>query len=688
MDPLAKAGPLLRGIGLPAPKELARCDEFCHPRLANHRLVVNRAAAKSSHDILSAALDELQGQTRHREAQHGEHKEASYGATRRYGEQQRKFDSSLDESVKRDMPEQIHHVLPSGGQPQKVYGAHLPRDGPLEQTESKIDTSMKVTEPSYAPGDSTQPATQSANTTQRQPTLLLSPGANPTHRSQAAPALPGMQPMPPMLTDTAASDTADQRPAGGSLAPSFPAATYHAEEKSAVESHERLAGDAGLGQQAVTNEAAVAHSTLSTVKSVADKIVESTSAVAQRFVEGAKDLVDQAQKAINFPPDHNDFVDDDKLDRVSLVLHALDFSHPHQMIDVFSSWREDLLELPPLSHVVIVSRSRCNVPDGASSLEHAAAVQGLHGFACAVAKELGEKGITVNILSISGTTSPSAAPTIMEPLAFFLTDQCCYVDHQAIKVCTDTPVPLASVRSKMPLEGKTALVTGGARGIGEAIVHRLQREGATVCTLDLPGMLDPSFHRQGLEIDVADAATPAKIVQHLRQHYGSIDIMVHNAGMTIDKTIEKVTLEEFARVIDVNLESIMRIDKAIFAEKDLVNQGARWILMSSINGNNAYPGQTNYGYSKAAMIGYAKALGKHKPVEDMTVNVVAPGFIETDMSHKNPFLVRSVARRMNALLQGGHPEDVACATAFLALPGAQGIDGEVLRVCGGAIIGK
>jgi len=461
----------------------------------------------------------------------------------------------------------------------------------------------------------------------------------------------------------------------------------------------------------------VAGSVAGTVMEKAGTVMEKAETVLEKVVEGTGRLVDETKRMITGHKSDKAEASHDSSQgftyasstqhgashhtgyritkqhqgdqRVSLVLHALDISHPHQMVDVFPAWRDAIHDLPPEARVVIVHRSRHSPPDGVSPPTHAAAVEGLHGFAAAAAKEVGTRGITINTLSLRGKVDESVAPSFMEPLAFLLTDQCSYVDCQTLEVFTDVKVDQASLKTEKPLSGKVAVVTGGARGIGESIVHRFEEEGAEVCAVDLPGTLSHyHYDTRALEKDITAVDAPNKLVDHLHKHFGKIDIMVHNAGINMEVPMDKMSHDDYERVVQVNMESILKLDEAIFASKGLVAPGSRWMFMSAISGLTPYPYQTNYGYSKAAMLGYSRAMSKHRPVEDMTVNVIAPGYIDTDMSRQASFVNRNVTKRMNALMQAGQPEDVASAAAFLATPGAQGINGQVLRVCGGSLFGR
>ena len=160
--------------------------------------------------------------------------------------------------------------------------------------------------------------------------------------------------------------------------------------------------------------------------------------------------------------------------------------------------------------------------------------------------------------------------------------------------------------------------------------------------------------------------------------------MIHNAGITRDKTLARMKPEHWDQVMAVNAEALVRIQGALDPR---LREGGRVIALSSIAGIAGNQGQTNYAASKAGVAGWVRALAPLLARRGITVNAVAPGFIETRMTAAIPAAIRQVARRLSALGQGGQPEDVAAALVFLASPGAVGVSGAVLRVCGGAFVG-
>jgi 3-oxoacyl-[acyl-carrier protein] reductase len=242
-----------------------------------------------------------------------------------------------------------------------------------------------------------------------------------------------------------------------------------------------------------------------------------------------------------------------------------------------------------------------------------------------------------------------------------------------------------------PLEGKVALVTGASRGIGEQIARVLHRDGATVLGIDVPQAASElqavtrDLDGDHLTLDITGKDAPQRIAQHIRDGVGQVDIVVHNAGITRDKKLANMKEDAFASTIAVNLTAPERITTELLQQK-LVRANGRIVGVASIAGIAGNLGQTNYAASKAGVIGLVDSLADD--LEDgITVNAVAPGFIETKMTAAVPFATREVGRRLNALSQGGLPVDVAEAIAWYANPASTAVNGNVVRVCGQMMLG-
>ena len=254
------------------------------------------------------------------------------------------------------------------------------------------------------------------------------------------------------------------------------------------------------------------------------------------------------------------------------------------------------------------------------------------------------------------------------------------------------------------LEGRVCLVTGASQGIGEAIARRLAAEGAAVLGVDLPvtraklEALMAELKGVALTQDLVDDAAPQRLREMVAAEApgGRLDALVHNAGLTQDKTLRRMRPEQFQRVVRVNLEAVLRVNEAfgLHAQPQpqpfLLNPGGRVLLLASINGVAGAFGQSNYAFTKSALIGYAHAQAQAaaRQRDNITFNCIAPGFIETAMTAAMPPLLRFMGRRANALNQSGWPGDIAAAVAFLCAEGSRGVNGQTLRVCGLNSVGR
>jgi 3-oxoacyl-[acyl-carrier protein] reductase len=254
------------------------------------------------------------------------------------------------------------------------------------------------------------------------------------------------------------------------------------------------------------------------------------------------------------------------------------------------------------------------------------------------------------------------------------------------------PVVEAAVAWEQPLAGTVALVTGAARGIGESIARTLARDGAHVVGLDIPPVAEEldgvtgSIGGSSLAVDITADEAPAQIAEHLAARHEGVDVVVHNAGVTRDKTLGRMPEQMWTELIDVNLSAAERIDAELL-ERELLRENGRVIGVSSISGIAGNTGQTNYATSKAGVIGRVQSVAPMLAERKATINAVAPGFIETRMTAEMPLTLREVGRRMNSMSQGGLPIDVAETIAWLASPASGGVNGNVVRVCGQSLLG-
>ena len=245
------------------------------------------------------------------------------------------------------------------------------------------------------------------------------------------------------------------------------------------------------------------------------------------------------------------------------------------------------------------------------------------------------------------------------------------------------------------LAGKVALVTGASRGIGKAIACKLAREGAKVIinyngSKEKAEAVKSEIEAAGgqaevYQCDVSDYTACETFIQTVIKEEGSLDILVNNAGITKDCLLMKMSEEDFDKVLDTNLKGAFNTIR--FASRQMLRQkGGRIINMSSVVGVSGNAGQANYAASKAGVIGLTKAAARELASRGITVNAIAPGFIETDMTDVLSDKVKEASEAQIPLGHFGKPEDVAAAAAFLASEEARYITGQVLHVDGGMVM--
>ena len=332
----------------------------------------------------------------------------------------------------------------------------------------------------------------------------------------------------------------------------------------------------------------------------------------------------------------------------------------------------------------------------------AAARQGTDGLLRSLAKEL-RGGATANGVALDGPTYGTLPGSAVAALRFFLSARSSFVDGQTLVVDAASHRPGAEDHRSSsperrhrdparPLADRVAVVTGAARGIGASIARTLHRDGATLVVVDVPAageQLSAIANELGgtaLQLDITAADAGARILEHALARHGHLDIVVHNAGITRDKLLVNMDAARWESVVAVNIDAQLRINDQLLASGAFTDE-PRIVSVSSTSGIAGNRGQTNYATTKAAVIGLVRATSPLLAAVGGTANAVAPGFIETDMTAHMPFATREVARRLNSLQQGGLPQDVAEAVAFLASPAAGGIGGQVLRVCGQNLVG-
>jgi 3-oxoacyl-[acyl-carrier protein] reductase len=310
----------------------------------------------------------------------------------------------------------------------------------------------------------------------------------------------------------------------------------------------------------------------------------------------------------------------------------------------------------------------------------------LEGLTRSLAKEL-KKAITVQLVYVA----EQAQDELESTLRFLLSPRSAYVSAQVIRIGQVVDTHTNPADWTQPLAGKKVLVTGASRGIGAAIAQVMAREGAEVICLDVPQAQDSlnaiasQVAGRALAMDIGSPEAPQALVLAALAD-GGWDVIVHNAGITRDKTIANMKEHFWDSVININLSTQERINDAL-VDNGALRRGARIVCVSSISGIAGNVGQTNYALSKAGVVGMVQSLAPHLAKHGITINAVAPGFIETAMTAAVPFAMREAGRRMNSLSQGGLPQDVAEAICWLASPASGGVTGNVVRVCGQSIMG-
>ncbi|TCB57285.1 3-oxoacyl-ACP reductase [Acinetobacter terrestris] len=362
----------------------------------------------------------------------------------------------------------------------------------------------------------------------------------------------------------------------------------------------------------------------------------------------------------------------------AVIFDASGIQNSEQLKELYNFFNPIARQIQTSGRVVVVGIT----PETAKTVKQAIAQRALEGFVKSVGKEF-KKGIAAQLVYVDEGAEANLESTVR----FVLSPRSAYVSGQVIRVSKAETVDVDWAK---PLAGKTAVVTGASRGIGEAIAHVLSRDGAHVICLDVPQQqadLDRVAGEIGgstLAIDIT-ASDAGEKIKAAAAAQGGLDIIVHNAGITRDKTLANMKPELWDLVININLSAIERVNDYLL-ENDGFNTNARIVCVSSISGIAGNLGQTNYAASKAGVIGVVKFTA---PIlkNGVTINAVAPGFIETQMTAAIPFAIREAGRRMNSMSQGGLPVDVAETIALFASSASTGLNGNVVRVCGQSLLG-
>ena len=362
----------------------------------------------------------------------------------------------------------------------------------------------------------------------------------------------------------------------------------------------------------------------------------------------------------------------------ALVFDATGVADSTELVELQRFFHPNVKRVQRSGRVVVLGTPPAGLPARAATAQRA-----LEGFTRSLGKEIG-RGIAVQLVYVA----EGAEAEIDSTLRFLLSPRSAYVSGQVIEVgkaVTKTP----EIDWNRPLDGKVALVTGASRGIGEAIATTLHRDGAELVLLDVPALsadLKAVAARLGaktIELDITDGDAPLQIAAAIPD---GVDVIVHNAGVTRDRTIAKMPEDRWSSLMEINLSSEERINDELL-ERGLLRPNGRIVCVSSMSGVAGNSGQTNYATSKAGVLGMVAALAPELAKRKATINAVAPGFIETQMTAKMPIAIREAGRRMNSMSQGGLPVDVAETIVWFASPASTGVNGNTVRVCGQSLLG-
>ena len=361
----------------------------------------------------------------------------------------------------------------------------------------------------------------------------------------------------------------------------------------------------------------------------------------------------------------------------ALVFDASGLSTFEQLTELRNFFQPAMKGLGKCPRVVVLGRA----PESLKDPIAASVQRSLEGFTRSLGKEI-RRGGNVQLLYVA----KGAENQLEGALRFFLSPKSAYVSAQVLRL---TPANEQVKDWTRPLAGKKALVTGASRGIGAAIAEVLARDGAEVILLDVPPAKDAlqglaaRLGGRAVALDICAEDAPAQLLEALPE---GVDIVVHNAGITRDKTIAKMSDAFWDSVINVNLKAPQVLTQAML-DAGKINDNGRIVLIASISGIAGNLGQSNYAVSKAGVIGLAQAWAPTLAKRGITINAVAPGFIETQMTAAIPFTIREAGRRMNSMNQGGQPQDVAEAVAWFAQPSSGALNAQVMRVCGQSLLG-
>ncbi|WP_328855916.1 3-oxoacyl-ACP reductase [Williamsia herbipolensis] len=367
-----------------------------------------------------------------------------------------------------------------------------------------------------------------------------------------------------------------------------------------------------------------------------------------------------------------------------VVLDATGITSPKDLKEIYEFFNPVMRSVTPCARFIVIGTT----PELITDPNERVAQRALEGFTRSLGKEL-LKGSTAQLVYVAPGASTGLSG-LESTLRFILSAKSTFVDAQVIRVGTDEAT--APANWDKPLEGKVAVVTGAARGIGATIAEVLARDGAHVIVADIPAAGEAlsktanKVNGTAFPIDVTADDAGTKLAEHVKERHGGLDIIVNNAGITRDKLLANMDAGRWDSVISVNLIAPQKLVDDLVAA-DALKSGGAVIDVSSIAGIAGNRGQTNYGTSKAGVVGLVDAYAPVLAEKGITINAVAPGFIETAMTAAIPLATREAGRLMSSLQQGGQTVDVAETVAYFANPASSAVTGNVVRVCGQALLG-
>lgn len=378
----------------------------------------------------------------------------------------------------------------------------------------------------------------------------------------------------------------------------------------------------------------------------------------------------------------------------ALILNTQSYRSPQAIDQLYTDCKALLPLLDKRGHAILLSPidEQSNPTSKTSGITNLF-LEGFTSLVKCLAKEIASEAITINHLMVN-PQQLSAIPTLLD---YLLSHRSCYVTGQALTVgdsVTEHKWPLrarqANVKSPLertPANQPLALLTGAGGCIGRAITHKLAANGFKLILADRTQkqfvLRDLAEQTGGtpLTLDLTRPNSIAILSDCIDEHGGQLHALIHNAGITQDRLFKNMTPEAWQNVLDINLWAPAEITQFLLKDKKIADHG-RIVLMSSVVALSGNRGQSQYCFSKAGLIGLMRDLLPTIAKSGITINAIAPGFIDTPMTRKIPGHIREFTKRLNAFAQPGHAEDVAEAVSLCCDPTAEHFTGNILRVCG------